>query len=159
VTDILYFVSQSTSTMLLTLVFFFTWFASLPLCGKVWLMQAVLMTPPGCLYPWLQFSNLHHQLNTPVVSASVVTEEEFFNLLPKATKETVILRDCPVLDDSIYRRRSHEDDYGACCHRRSCRVNRHCFLIQVSVVRWGRASWIRGHHPEYAHNTWQQKRD
>jgi hypothetical protein len=29
-----------------------------------------------------------------------VTEEEFLNLLPKATKETVILRDSPVLEDS-----------------------------------------------------------
>jgi hypothetical protein len=29
-----------------------------------------------------------------------VTEEEFANLAPEVTKETVILRDCPVLDDS-----------------------------------------------------------
>jgi hypothetical protein len=29
-----------------------------------------------------------------------VTEEEFANLTPKVTKETVILRDCPVLDDT-----------------------------------------------------------
>jgi hypothetical protein len=66
-----------------------------------------------------------------------VTEEEFAKLRPQVTKETVILRDCRVRDDSTGEEVT-KTIMVPCCHRRASRVDRHRFSVQVSVVRWGR---------------------